>query len=195
MISVIICTYNRCQSLAVVLDSISRMSVPPELPWELIVVDNGSKDATRTVVADFVRFSALGNVRYIFEEQPGLSYARNRGIEEACGEIIAFTDDDVTVDEAWLRSVKTAFDQFGCAAIAGRVVPVWPGPKPAWFAESGPFSTPKAIVSFDHGDDVLPITRDLCGANMAFRRFVFDKYGLFRTDLGRTKNVLMGGKI
>jgi glucosyl-dolichyl phosphate glucuronosyltransferase len=194
MISVIICTYNRCQSLAVVLDSIARMDVPPELPWELIVVDNNSKDNTRTVVADFIRASALANVRYIFEPQPGLSYARNRGIEEARGEIIAFTDDDVTVDKAWLQGVQAAFNQFDCAAIAGRVVPVWPGPKPVWFAESGPFATPKAIVAFEHGDVAHPITRDLCGANMAFRRFVFDKYGLFRTDLGRTENILMGGE-
>jgi glycosyltransferase involved in cell wall biosynthesis len=192
-ISIILCTYNRCESLRITLNSLAQVTPPGDTAWELIVVDNNSTDQTQEVVTLFRQSSGL-TVRYVFEGRPGLSYARNAGIENAGGDIIIFTDDDVLLENNWLVRVKAAFDQNSCAAIGGRVRPLWPGKKPAWFQEDGPYATPKAIVSFDLGDSVCVPAIPCCGANMAFRRDVFARHGLFRTDLGRMKNLLLGGE-
>ena len=97
-ISIIICTYNRSESLKRTLQSLKEMSVSDDIEWELLIVDNNSTDNTREAVNDFTKTSGL-NCRYVFESKQGLSNARNRGVKEACGEIIAFTDDDVIVDK------------------------------------------------------------------------------------------------
>src|SRR5262249_35027180 len=157
---------------------------------ELIIVDNNSTDDTRAVVADFGRVSGI-KVRYIFEAQQGLCYARNTGIKAAKGEIIAFTDDDVTVDPQWLRRLTSAFEQFECLGVAGKIVPVWPYQKPLWLQMEGPIRLMSVIVSFDLGEELCEIVIPPFGANMAFRKVAFEKYGFFRTDLDRSGNDLL----
>src|ERR1041384_8686802 len=103
-ITVVVCTYNRCESLPKTLESLMTLTVPEAIPWEILVVDNNSKDATREVVKEFCR-RAPDRARHLFESQQGLSNARNAGIREARGEILAFTDDDVTVRPHWLPSL------------------------------------------------------------------------------------------
>ena len=98
-ITVILCTLNRCQSLAETLESIAISTLPDSVDWEILVVDNNSTDHTREVVEEFGR-RYPDRFRYIFEPRPGKSYALNAGIREAQGEILAFTDDDVTVEPA-----------------------------------------------------------------------------------------------
>src|SRR5712692_10304016 len=147
MISVVVCTYNRSKSLASTLESLGQMTTPPDLAWELIVVDNNSNDQTKKVVEEFASTSGL-KVRYVHESTQGHTYARNRGIETAKGEIVVFTDDDVAVDEFWLANVRHAFDDFDCLAIGGRIVAVWDAAKPRWLQEDGPYALAKAIVSF-----------------------------------------------
>src|SRR6266852_75843 len=99
-ISLILCTYNRCQSLARPLESVAASRLPDSVNWEILVGDNTSHDQARHVIEDFCRHYP-GRFRYLFEPNQGLSHARNAGIAEARGEIIAFTDDDVTVDPVW----------------------------------------------------------------------------------------------
>ena len=84
-ISVILSTYNRCQSLAKALDSAAASTLPEGDEWEVVVVDNNSTDQTRDVVEDFQRRHP-GRFRYVFESQQGLSHARNAGIREARGD-------------------------------------------------------------------------------------------------------------
>src|SRR6266540_2548384 len=124
MISAIICTYNRANSLQKTLKSLEDLVVPANLSWELIVVDNNSRDDTRAVVEGFAR-TARFPVRYVFAGRQGLCHARNTGITVARGEVMAFTDDDVTVDPCWLWHLKRTFDQCDCMGVAGRIVPVW----------------------------------------------------------------------
>jgi len=193
MISVVVCTYNRSKMLRAALQSLSAMTVPPDVQWELIVVDNNSQDETADAVAQFSTTSPV-EVRYVFEAQQGLSHARNRGIREAHGDVIAFTDDDVVVDKLWLFHISKTFQNFKCMAVAGKVVPAWSGSKPHWFYEERPYPLGFAIVHFDLGGTARRITQSGFGANMAFRKEAFAKYGLFRTDLGRFKDVLMVGE-
>jgi glycosyltransferase involved in cell wall biosynthesis len=176
--SVILCTYNRADSLGMTLDTFSRLKIPAKLRWELLVVDNNSCDSTREVIQRFAETSTLP-VRYVFEKRQGRSAAMNTGIGESSGEIIAFTDDDVLLHPDWLGQVKKVFEQFDCAAVAGRVVPQWNQPKPEWLKMEGQ----QAIVNFELGDEFKEVPFPL-GANSAFRRNVFQRHGLFRLDLG-----------
>jgi glycosyltransferase involved in cell wall biosynthesis len=193
MISVILCTYDRASTLRDTLASLQGMHVPPLVEWELLVVDNNSSDDTEDVVTAFQQKTTF-NVRYVFEETQGHSRARNRGIQEAKGEILAFTDDDVTVDPHWLHRIHLAYEQFDCIGLGGRIVPVWPCDRPAWLADSGPYQLMKAIVSFDLGDRPRVLRTPPFGANMSFKKVAFERYGLFRTDLGRKGRDLTGGE-
>lgn len=194
MISVIVCTYNRSESLIKTLDSLVQLWAPPGLSWELIVVDNNSTDDTAEVVRTFAEASSF-NVRYVFEMNQGLSYARNAGIRVAGGDIVAFTDDDVSVDPGWLCELQKIFDQFGCVGVGGRIVPVWIGQKPPWLKLDGAYSLRSGtVVSFDHGGEPCELSTPPVGANMAFKKVAFEKHGFFRTELGKRGNDAMTGE-
>lgn len=179
--SVVLASYNRVASLRVTLESLSRLVIPEDLSWELLLVDNNSTDSTRTLVEEFARTAGFP-VRYVFEKRQGRSAALNAGIAEAKGEIVVFTDDDVLLHPDWLSILKQTFDRFECAAVAGRVVPTWNHPKPDWLEMEGQF----AITNFELGDEFKEIKEPPLGANSAFRREVFERHGLFRLDLGVT---------
>ena len=84
-ISVIICTYNRYESLAKTLQGLARLQVPSGLIWESIVVNNNSSDQTSKTVKTFMSREAGLPVRYVFEALAGLSHARNSGVRESRG--------------------------------------------------------------------------------------------------------------
>jgi glycosyltransferase involved in cell wall biosynthesis len=187
-ISVVICTRNRCASLKKALSSLADQSFPSGLSWEIVVVDNDSADQTRAVLEEF-----MGNFRLptrcVLEKEAGVSNARNRGIRESKGNIIAFIDDDVIAAPDWLASVKAAFDNYDCACVGGKILLHATVKLPSWWDErcKGPLSL------FDVGDSV--IVSDVnswaeigWGANLSFRRWAFESHGLFRTDLGKIAN-------
>jgi glycosyltransferase involved in cell wall biosynthesis len=194
MISVVLCTYNRAQRLKRTLESLANMARPREEPWELVIVDNNSRDETKAVVEEFSRTGRI-ETRYVFEGRQGLSFARNVGIAEARGDIVTFTDDDVTVDSQWLSAVWNAFAQTDCLGVGGRIVPVWSCARPRWLEEDSRYPLMTGVIlRFDLGDERRRLTTPPFGANMSFRRAAFEKYGLFRTDLGRTGTQLTGGE-
>ena len=121
-ISVILCTYNRCESLTRALESVAASQMPDSVDWEILVVDNNSKDRTRAVTSEFC-LRHPGRVRYLFEAQQGLSNARNAGIHEARSEIIAFTDDDVTVEPTWLHNLTASLHDGLWAGAGGEYAP------------------------------------------------------------------------
>ena len=180
-ITVVLGTYNRASSLRSTLESFCRLMIPTALVWELLVVDNNSTDSTRLVAEAFVRRLPL---RYIFEGKQGRSAALNAGIAAATGDVIAFTDDDILLHKDWLSNLKRTFDEQPCAAVAGKVVAQWDHPKPDWLTMQDQL----AIVRFDCGDELKEIRVPPLGANSAFRKEVFQRYGLFRLDLGVSGN-------
>jgi len=186
-ISVIVCTHNRASSLRKTLDTLGQMSVPPDLRWELLVVDNDSSDDTRQAVNEFTERTGL-DVRYVWEPQRGKSVALNTGIKKAKGGIIAFTDDDVRVAPEWLHELVRTFREFDCMGVGGRSVPAWGGlTRPDWLITEGPYHlVPSPILDFDLGDDVKELQVPPWGLNMAFKKIAFEEYGPFRTDLGPT---------
>src|SRR5690348_6834853 len=99
--TIIVCTYNRAASLRDTLQALRRLDSPAGCEWEVIVVDNNSRDDTRAVVEEVA--ASWPRLRYEFEGAQGLSHARNRGIGAARGDVILFTDDDVLPESDWLR--------------------------------------------------------------------------------------------
>ncbi len=183
-ITVILCTYNRYQSLAKTLESVSISTLTDSVHWEVLVVDNNSSDQTRQVVEGFCSLYP-GRFRYVFEPQPGKSYALNTGIREARGDILAFIDDDVIVQPMWLQNLTVAFQRTEWAGVGGRTLPAEDFSPPSWMAVAGPHSMGGVLFAqFDLGDKPCELRRPPYGANMAFRKQVFEKYGGFRTDLG-----------
>lgn len=171
-ITAIICTRNRAASLERALQSATRLRVPPGLSWELLIVDNGSSDATPAVVAAFADRLPL---RHVFEPVAGLSHARNRGVDEARGALICWTDDDVELDPEWLAAYNAAIRDFPDAAFfAGNVTPVLEGPTPAWFAriaDAPELQGLMAVRNFDATPMPLSFKGGLLpyGANFAVR--------------------------
>jgi glucosyl-dolichyl phosphate glucuronosyltransferase len=185
-VSVILCTYNRCQSLARALASVADSALPPAVEWEVLVVDNNSTDKTRAVVEDFIRLYP-DRFRYLFEGQQGKSHALNRGIQSARGEVLAFTDDDVTVEFTWLQNLTAELLDDKCAGVGGRILPDWPCALPSWLPDKERCGT-APLAMFDFGLESSPLTEPPFGANMAFQKSMFEKYGGFRTDLGPRPN-------
>lgn len=182
MITVIVCTYNRSESLAKALESIAVSRVPPSVGWEVLVVDNNSGDRTKQVVEEICDRYA-GRIRYLFEPRQGKSYALNTGIQHSRGDLLAFADDDAIVGEDWLWNLTASLRDESCSGAGGRIIPTWTRPLPRWLSADDPH-TVGPFVAFDEGPEAGPLTRAPYGANMAFRREVFEKYGGFRTDLG-----------
>ena len=184
-VAVILCTYNRCRALAVALESVAASQVPEAVDWEVLVIDNNSKDQTREVVEAFIQ-KYPGRFRYFFEVRQGKSCALNSGIREARGEILAFMDDDVTVDPNWLYELVKPLSDPQLAGTGGRVYLPNDFSPPSWMAIEGQNSLVSILALFDLGPDSGPIAKPPVGNNMAFRKAIFTKYGGFRTDLGPT---------
>lgn len=182
-ISVILCTYNRCQRLVNALESIAASKVPDSLSWEICVIDNNSKDETRNVVEQFQeRFPK--RLRYIFEPSQGKSFALNAGIRSSQARVLAFIDDDVVASPAWLHNLTRDILEGKCSGSGGKILLDQTFTPPDWLPVEGPFSLAGMLAAFDLGDQVRPLDRPPFGTNMAFLRSMFDKYGLFRTDMG-----------
>jgi glycosyltransferase involved in cell wall biosynthesis len=190
MLSVILCTYNRAESLRRTLSTLLEQDgLDASNVWELLIVDNNSKDHTREVAEEFVRQAAFP-VRYVFEGRQGKSHALNTAIESGKGDLLAFTDDDVLVDKRWVASIIEAGRSYPHLFFGGKVVPLWEHPIPPWINPKSPYSRQiigGAIVSHDRGEEIREYGPGMwvpAGANMFIRREAFAKFGGFRTDLG-----------
>jgi len=185
--SVCICTFNRAEALKETLRSLAAMRIPPDLSWEVIVVDNGSNDATPEVVRSF---EAALPVRCLNESQRGQTIARNTAVRNAAGDLIIWTDDDVLVDPGWLEAyVNAAQQRPGDSFFGGSIDPHFVGTPPAWlaegqaavghaFAQRGPRPDGSPLGSGGRSADTLPY-----GANFAVRGAA-QRSRPFREDLG-----------
>jgi glycosyltransferase involved in cell wall biosynthesis len=177
-LSVVVCTRDRSHHLRHCLQSLSKTLPRPD---EIIVVDNApSTDETRRLVAQYP------GIHYVLEPRPGLDRARNRGVVSAGGDIVAFTDDDATVHHAWGRAIRDCFHGGEVAAVTGIVLPVeLETPAQVLFEQHWGFGRGYRLLRYDatyfrrlkrRG---VPAWHVGAGANMAFRREVFDQVGLF----------------
>lgn len=189
-VSIIIATANRATDLEETLSSLANVQLPGAV--ELVIVDNRSADRTRQVV-DEAATHFPGTVRYLFEEEEGKYAALNKGIVAATGRVIVATDDDARFEPDWLVRAVTGLAKYECDFVGGRVLPLWCGKKPLWLAERNGLHT-KVIALLDHGGSVREFGRSgiswPLGVNVAYRRDVFERVGLFDNRLGRKAGTL-----
>ncbi|MCB8926162.1 MAG: glycosyltransferase [Ardenticatenaceae bacterium] len=174
-LTILVCTRDRPAQLQRCLSAIQ-----PQMDGqsELLVVASAPSTPQEQQISE-----ALG-VGFVHEPRPGLDVARNRGIRHAKGEVIAFIDDDVLVTEDWLVTLRRAFADPSVACVTGRVLPV-----SLATAVQQQF---EARFGFDRGTEPIRFTASDdrpwfpihpyhlgTGGNMAFRRHVFDRVGLF----------------
>jgi glycosyltransferase involved in cell wall biosynthesis len=198
-VSVIIPTRDRPASLAKCIDALLKLHYPD---YEILIVDNCP---TTPETANLVKntYQHVPNLRYIREDNPGISHARNRGMHEARGEILAFTDDDVIVDTYWLAQSAQAFAQSNdIACVTGHTLPLELNtPAQLWFEdiswiENGDINNKFSPRIFDKKTRHIQLYRgNLCGhgANMAAKADFLRSIGGFDTILG-TGTPTMGGE-
>jgi len=183
-VSVVVCTRNRPEVLKKCLSSIHGLSPQPN---EIIVIDNDPSSGLTEVVT-----SAFPEVRYVPEPRRGLSAARNTGIRNSRGAIIAFTDDDVEVHPGWIGAIQDVFHDAEIIATTGLVLPAELA-TPAQYAFQGDsLGCGWEYRALDFDDNFfrsmkhvgVPAWRLGAGANMAFRREAFERVGFFDERLG-----------
>ncbi len=198
LVSVVICTRDHPESLAVCLDSLRSLEYPMV---EIVVVDNApATNATFELIEK--RFSDLKNLRYIREDRPGLSAARNSGIAKASGEIIAFTDDDVKVDSQWLNRLVQGFSLCeNVACVTGLVLPAQlETPAQEMMEQFGGMGKGFVQQVFDLKENRIhqpqyPYSAGWfgVGANMAYKTSILRRLGGFDPALG-TGTLACGGE-
>ena len=135
MVSIVICTYNRQEYLPKCLAHLKAQKCEAS-EFEIVLINNNSTDNTEVICNDFIKANKELNISYFLEENPGLSFARNRGIKESKGSIICFIDDDgfaipeyVNIISGFARN-KT-YDSY--MAFGGKVIPCYnEGMSPKW---------------------------------------------------------------
>jgi glycosyltransferase involved in cell wall biosynthesis len=181
MISVIIPTFNRARVLEETVRNFLECQTDG-VDYELLIVDNNSTDRTK----EFAEQLALRipRIRYIFEPLQGANRARNRGIRESRGEIVAFVDDDVYFSPCWLTALESTFQRrTDVACIGGKVVAHFDDGRPSWLHDDQLWIY--GVTRYgDHEREIQPPEIPI-GCNMAFRRTVFDQIGNFHLLPGR----------
>lgn len=194
LVTVAVCTRNRAAQLPACLEALARLDYPAPL-LDIVVVDNAPvDDSTREAVARFPQ------CRYVVEPQPGLDRARNRAIVEARGSIVAYTDDDVSVDAGWVRAIAEAFaEEPEAMCVTGLVVPDEVDTEAQILFEryggfGRGFERQVVRVDIEGGQGAARhyggTGRFGTGANMAFRRGFFESAGAFDPwlDVGTPAN-------
>lgn len=163
-VSVVVPVLNGERVIRECLVSLLRTEYPPKRR-EILVVDNGSTDRTPTLIKGLP-------IRYVWEGRRGIPHARNRGIEASQGGIVAFTDADCIVSAGWLRELVRGFEEEGVGGVEGETMDYPPvTPIEQYTARSRTFSRQSRLVS--------PLAPYVITANVAFRREVFERIGLF----------------
>jgi glucosyl-dolichyl phosphate glucuronosyltransferase len=185
VISICICTYNRCESLRRTLESLAGQRDINSEALEVLIVDNNCSDRTPTVVD---AFQERLPVRLVRESRQGLAYARNRAATESLGDVILFTDDDIRFGPCWLAAYQESIRRFPEADyFGGRILPDWGQGKPRWIRNEPLPLIDGVLGCFDHGSKTRlfePTEPSPFGGSFAIRRPLFGKIGLFRVDLG-----------
>ncbi len=188
-ISVILPTHDRGPAISKTIESLMKLDFHPE-DYEIVIVDNLSSFENQRLLQD-IQMRFPDRVKYMREDKIGLCSARNCGIENSRGGIVAFLDDDAVVPTYWLKNLIKPFAiDPNVFAVGGKVIAKYTSPPPDWIDQRlGMY-----ISNFDHGEEAIALSYNEYprGANMAFRRQAFDECGLFLDCFDRKGDSLMG---
>ena len=182
-ISAVICSYNRARFILAAVESIFNQNFDKS-EYEVIVVDNNSKDNTVELLEKYKQSHPDYNFSYFVEYNQGVAYTRSRCALEAKGAIVAYLDDDSTAQPQWLQHIVTFYDANPTVySTGGKITPVFLTDIPDWYSKYF-FGL---VGNFNLGDKELKLVKERypCGANMSFRKRVFEEIGYFNHSLGR----------
>jgi glycosyltransferase involved in cell wall biosynthesis len=188
--TIAICTYNRDAVLPYSLNAALGQNFDRK-KFEILVVTNNCTDKTQILIDDYM--SRQSNVRCVNETRQGLSFARNKAIDQAKGDMIVYVDDDAEMSPHYLSHLeKIIAEEEKIGALGGPVEVGWLGPVPAWY-ETG---LDRAFNYLYYGSYRMKLRypRVVYGTNMAFPVSLLKKIGGFRTDLGRIGASLLSGE-
>lgn len=191
--SIVVCTYNRSSSLSRTLESLISQ-IFPKKEFEIIIVDNRSTDNTQKVCDNFTKSNPENNIITLVENSQGISFALNRGIKEAKGKFIVYVDDDETVDENHLKNLQGFLKQYPYTQLAASsVIPIYEGGEPKWMSR---FTQRLIGGTFEEKTKVVKVLRNTYPGtgHTIILKSLYDKYGLYNTDLGRKANGLLGAE-
>lgn len=190
-ISVIICCYNSALRLPQTLHHLAQQEVPIELPWEVILVNNGSTDNTEEVaVTTWSTYTSLAEFKIVNEPEPGLSSARSRGVATAKYEVFIFCDDDNWLAPDFVRfAYETMIVNPKVGAACGTGVPATDSIFPDWFERyAGGYAVGRPAAN---SGDVSHL-RALTGAGLVSRKSLFEKvYATYPALLSDRKGIAM----
>lgn len=165
--SVIICTWNRQSYLTQCLAGLKALTFPID-QFEILVIDNNSTDSTQKLVEEAQK--SQKNLRLVFEGFEGVTYARNRGIREASGDIVCFIDDDAVPKPDWLAELDAAWRSYPeMGLIGGRIIPNWGVPKiPKWMTQA--LVTTASGLDCGDSTEAARMGHYLIAANLSYRK-------------------------
>jgi glycosyltransferase involved in cell wall biosynthesis len=182
-ISVVVCAFTR-ERLEVMSEAIAALRAQTLPPHEVVLVIDHAPELLDEVRGLWPDLRIVAN-----RERQGLSGARNTGVAEAGGEVVAFLDDDAIPASDWLARLAAAYADPDVLGAGGTVRPRWLEGKPAWFPPEFDW-----VVGCTHSgmpQELEPV-RNLVGANMSFRRAPLLEVGGFSHDLGRVGTLPVG---
>lgn len=171
--SVVIPTINRSDMLHQSIEALCQQE-NPGCAYEIIAVDNGSKDDTKEVVEELARKNTVPII-YLLEPRSGSHFARNTGFKAARGEILGLIDDDVTVDGHWVKNIIKAYDKPGVSCAGGKLTLRWVnGPTPEWIE---PFKGILGETSYGDKPEELTCPQTINAGNFSIRKEMLFKVG------------------
>jgi len=175
-VAVVICAYTeeRWADLLAAVESVQRQSAPP---GEIVVVIDNNRCLFKRARAQMQEVLVIENT-----DAPGLSGARNSGIAATTTAVVAFLDDDAAAEPNWLALLIKGYDHPNVVGVGGAILPVWRGGHPRWFPDE--FNWVVGCTYRGMPTEMAAV-RNLIGANMSFRREVFERVGLFQTGVGQ----------
>lgn len=183
--TVVICAYTlaRWELLRASIDSVLGQTVSPV---DLVVVSDHNTELYRRIGSAYPGLRVIEN-----HNAAGLSGARNSGLAAANSDVVAFLDDDAAAESGWLEELLRGYDDRDVQGVGGAIEPAWAVGRPRWFPPE--FDWVVGCTYRGLPRVVAPV-RNPIGANMSFRRQLFDAIGGFSDGLGRIGETPVGGE-
>src|SRR5450432_1624341 len=167
-ISVCICTFKRGDFLKKLLTTLESQETQNLFTYSVVVADNDSGRSAESVVAAFLQSSSL-RVTYCVEPQQNIALARNKALQHAEGDFIAFIDDDEFPERRWLCDLFHAMEMYAADGVLGPVKPYFESEPPPWVKKG------KFFERLDHGTGYKVTWPEARTGNVLFKRNILDR--------------------